>query len=114
MLSKNDAFYDRLLEPNKSCFLTLRAFIIGFDSEIQELWKYGLPFFYYKKKPFAYFWKDKKTDEPYIGFSRGFLMEHPSLLKGERTRIKIFPVDPNADIDIENLLEVLELTKKLY
>ena len=48
-----------------------------------------------------YFWKDKKTIEPYIGFADGVLLDFPELEKGDRKRIKILRIDPNEDIPIE-------------
>ncbi|MFC2109859.1 DUF1801 domain-containing protein [Bacteroidota bacterium] len=109
-----DTFYDKLPEPNKGCFLAIRTLLLAYNKEIEELKKYGLPFFYYKKKPFCYLWKDKKTQIPYIGIAKGFLIEHPSLVKGDRTRIKIFTVHPNHDIDKETLYEILDLVKIHY
>lgn len=114
MLTKIEEFYEKQTEPNKSCFLALRGLILNFSPDIQELVKYGLPFYYYKKKPFCYIWKDKKTNEPYIGMHKGFLIEHPSLIKGNRTRIKILPVPPLEDISKTTLYDVFKLALEHY
>jgi len=114
MITDHDNYYLKQEEPYKSCLLALKNIILGLDKEITPKWKYGLPFFYYKKKMFCYFWKDKKTQEPYIGICRGNEIEHPLLEIGDRKRIKIFRVNSNEDIDVKSLKEILAQTMKLY
>lgn len=111
MKEKIEAYYLKQQEPVKSCLLTLRDILLNLDrSQFTEEWKYGLPFFYYRKKPFCYFWKDPKSQQPYIGYSKGYLISHPQLIKGNRTRIKILPIDPNSDIPIHTLRQLFELS----
>ena len=43
----------------------------------------------------CYFWKDKKTQEPYIGICRGNEIDHPLLEAGNIKKMKIFRVNPN-------------------
>jgi len=115
MLNKIENYYLKQEEANRGFLLALRGLVLDFDPiRISQEWKYGLPFFYYKKKPFCYFWKDKKTQEPYIGMAKGYLIEHPSLESGDRTRIKILPLNTSKDIDIRTLYEVFELAIQHY
>jgi hypothetical protein len=107
MLTEHDNYYLKQEEPYKSCLLALKDIILTLDENITPEWKYGLPFFYYKKKMFCYFWKDRKTQEPYIGVCRGKEIEHPLLEIGNRKRMKIFRVNPNEDIDIKSIKEIL-------
>ncbi len=79
-----------------------------------ESLKYGMPFFSLKEKMFAYFWFDKKTKHPYIGFSEGYRMEHVQLIAGNRKRIKVYLVDPTKDIVMGELTEILNLAIALY
>ena len=110
-----EAYYLKQKEPEKSCLLALRSILLSFDTEhMSEEWKYGLPFLYYKKKPYCYFWKDPKSKQPYIGYSKGFRFSPPQLIKGNRTRIKILPIDTNSDIPIETLRELFELSRIHY
>lgn len=101
------AYYLQLEEPYKSTYLSLRDIILGFDEKITPEWKFKLPFFYRRGKMFCYLYKDKKTQMPYIGFMDGYLMEHPNLIQGNRKRMKAFYIDPQSDIDIESLHEIL-------
>ena len=114
MITDHDNYYLNQEEPYKSCLLALKDIILGLDSEITPEWKYGLPFFYYKKKMFCYFWKDKKTQEPYIGICRGNEIEHPLLETGDRKKIKIFRVNPNEDINLKSLKEIFVLAMQRY
>jgi len=55
-----DDFYLQKEEPVKSCLIFLRNYILNYDSNITEAWKYKMPFFCYKGKMFCYLWVHKK------------------------------------------------------
>lgn len=114
MISELDLFYDKQEEPNKGCFLALRSIILNLDSNITEAYKYKLPFFLYKNKMFCYLWKDKQTNVPYIGIVKGNEINHPLLEQGNRKKMKILSVNPNKDIPIEALEDILKSAIKLY
>ncbi len=115
MTSELDNFYLSKTEPLKSTFLALRQIIKQYDQYlIRETWKYKLPFFEYKGKMFCYLWKDKKTNQPYIGIANGYLIDHPTLFQGDRKRMKIFPIDTDRDIPIEDLYAVFDLAVQTY
>lgn len=107
-------YYAKLQEPLQSTMLALRSIILNINPEITPEWKYKLPFFYYKKKPFCYLWKDKKTQEPYIGVIKGKLISHPDLVLGNRKQIPILPLKSNEDLPIEKIHYILEEAIKLY
>ncbi len=109
-----DNFYLQLDEPNKSCLLALRDIILSQDENITVAWKYKTPFFCYKGKVLCYFWIHKKTKFPYIGIVRGNQMEHPALLLENRSRIKTMLFDPNEDLPLETLEDVLKQALNLY
>jgi hypothetical protein len=107
-------FYHKKSEPAKSCLLGLRDIILAQDPNIYETVKYGMPCFCYSKKMFCYLWTDKKTGEPYLLMVEGKHLNHPGLEVGDRSRMKIFRVDPNADIPIEAVREILQQALNLY
>lgn len=115
MLKDLDQFYIDQSEPTKSCLMALRSIILALDGEVEAAWKYRMPCFGYRDKMFCYLWKDKKTDEPYIGIVDGLKLDHPLLELGTRTRMKILRIDPRKDIPLglvnEILQEALEITK---
>lgn len=114
MIRDIDRFYSNKEEPNKSCLLALRSIILEQDTNVTETQKWGMPCFCYKKKMFCYLWTDKKTDEPYILMVEGKHLEHPELEKGNRSRMKIFRVNPNEDIPIGTVNLLLKEALDLY
>ena len=109
-----DKYYHQTTEPNKSCLLSLRNIILQQDLDISESLKYGMPCFLYKNKMFAFLWTDKKTDEPYILMVEGNRLSHPLLEQGNRARMKIFRVNPNLDLPIKTIKNLLEEALNLY
>lgn len=107
-------YYLKEEEPNRSCLLTLRSIILNQDTNITETIKYGMPCFCYKKKMFCYLWTDKKTQEPYILMVEGKFLDHPQLEIGERSRMKIFRVNPNEDLPVKAIMSILTTALDLY
>lgn len=114
MVEELHNFYLNKQEPNKSCLLALRTIILEQDENITETQKYGMPCFCYKKKMFCYLWTDKKTNEPYILMVEGKHLDHPQLEQGDRSRMKIFPIDPNKDLPIKTIKSILKAALDLY
>ena len=113
-MSTNDNFYLKQQEPNQSCLLSLRQIILNQDEAITETTKYGMPCFCYKGKMFCYLWTDKKTNEPYILMVEGKHLNHPELETGDRSRMKIFRVNPNEDIPKATIEIILNEALDLY
>ena len=109
-----DNFFLAQEEPQKGCFLALRSIILKWDNQISEHWKYKIPFYYYQNKPFCYLWKDKKSHSPYIGLVRAGGIEHPTLFKGNRKKMKIMNIDPSFDIPVETMYEIFEELRTKY
>ena len=107
-------YYLNKEEPNKSCLLALRKIILDQDTNVTETQKYGMPCFCYKQKMFCYLWTDKKTDEPYILMVEGKLLTHRRLEAGDRSRMKIFRVDPNANLPVKTIETILQMALDLY
>lgn len=109
-----DNYYLTKEEPNKSCLLALRSIVLGQDENIIETKKYGMPCFCYKKKMFCYLWTDKKTEEPYLLMVEGKYLDLPELEQGNRSRMKIFRVNPNKDLPIKTINNILKAALDLY
>lgn len=93
-------FYFGFEEPQKSTLLALRSIILAFDDNISEARKYGMLCFLYKRNIFCYLWSDKKTGEPYILMVEGSHLDNSELEQGERSKMKILRINPNADIPL--------------
>ncbi|MFK5972079.1 MAG: DUF1801 domain-containing protein [Flavobacteriaceae bacterium] len=113
-MRETDTYYLNKKEPNKSCLLALRAIILKQDDRVSETRKWGMPCFCYKKKMFCYLWTDKKTDEPYLLMVEGKHLNHSELEEGNRSRMKIFRVNPNKDLPINRIELVLNDALDLY
>jgi hypothetical protein len=109
-----DNYFLQKDEPAKSCLLFLRGHIQSLDPNITEAWKYRMPFYCYKGKMFCYLWTDKDNGRPYIGIVEGRKINHPLLIQGARARMKILFIDPNADMPLEIIDDILKTTLGLY
>ena len=114
MVEELHNYYLNKEEPNKSCLLALRSIILHQDTNVTETQKWGMPCFCFKKKMFCYLWTDKKTDEPYILMVEGKYLDHPKLEEGDRSRMKIFRVNPNKDLPIKTINSILQKALDLY
>ena len=114
MLQELHNYYLNKKEPNKSCLLALRSIILKQDINVTETQKWGMPCFCYKKKMFCYLWTDKKTDEPYILMVEGKHLDLPELEEGDRSRMKIFRVNPNKNLPIKKIEALLQKALDLY
>ncbi len=113
MVENTEDFYLNKEEPVKGCLLALRKIILEQDSFMTETLKYGMPCFCYKKKIICYLWTDKKTGEPYILIADGQKVDHPALETGSRSRMKILKVNPELDIPIETIKNILQTALRI-
>ena|SRR5688572_1280978 len=109
-----DRYFLEKDEPVKSCLLALRDYILQFDSNISEAWKYRMPFYCYHDKMFCYLWVHKKYHQPYLGIVEGSRVHHPKLLQEKRARMKIMLFDSNKDLPIKTIHSILSTVVKLY
>lgn len=110
----NEKFYFNQAEPNRSCFLAMRDILLTINHDISETTKYGMPCFCFKGKQFCYLWMDKKSNDPYFLLVDGNKLNHPELQSDDRKRMKIFSVDPNEDLPLKTIYNILEEARELY
>jgi Domain of unknown function (DU1801) len=101
-------------EPVKSCLMALRETILAQDNNIENVLKYGMPFFTYKGKMFCYLWIHKQHNLPYIGFVEGNRLKHPDLLKEKRARMKILLINPEKDLPLKTIKGLLSDALEFY
>lgn len=80
------------------------------------LFKWGIPYFYFQKKPFIYIAPNKLKGFVDIGFAKGFqLTLHQDILVGEKRNtiksLRYFKIDSVKD---KVLREVIQEAKLLY
>jgi Domain of unknown function (DU1801) len=113
-LKKLVNFYTSQNEPIRSCLLALKTIILAQDTAITNTWKYGMPFFCYEGKMFAYLWVSKKLGQPYIGFVEGKRLAYPFLIQEKRSRMKIMLIDANEDLPLETIEMLIKEALDLY
>ena len=59
-------------------------------------------------------WIDKKTQNPYILFVEGKHLKSPLLESGTRSRMKVFHLQSNEDLPIDNIVALLQEAINLY
>jgi len=109
-----DRFYLEKEEPIRSCLLLLKQLIVNYNTDIVPRWYYRLPCFMYQNHIFCYLWVEKKTQLPYIAIGKGVKIEHPDLIRGKRTFVKLLFIDPNKDIPVEKIYNIFDMAMKLY
>ncbi len=107
-MNELEEFYLKHGEPLKGVYLSMREMVMSHSPHIKNLWRYGMPFFYYKGMMLCYLWFHKKYQLPYIGFMDGNVMTHPALLSEKRSRAKILLLYPNQNLPVETIKELLK------
>ena len=103
-----DNYFLQKDEPLRSYLLALREYILQYDEDITEAWKYRMPFYCYKGKRFCYLWVHKKYHQPYLGIVDGKKIAHPALIVEKRARMKIMLFDPMKDIPLKTINSILK------
>lgn len=114
MIREIDLYFLQKDEPVKSYLLALREYVLSYDQNITEAWKYKMPFYCYKGKMFCYLWVHKKFHQPYIGIVEGKKIQHPKLIQEKRARMKIMLFDPEKDIPVKTVNSILKEVIRLY
>jgi hypothetical protein len=109
-----DDFYLKQDEPIKGTLLALREIILQQDKEVTHAWKYGMPFFCYKGKMFCYLWVHRKHKQPYIGIVEGKRFDEPFLIQEDRSRMKIMLFEPNQDLPLQTIENLLQKALNFY
>lgn len=109
-----DNFFLTVPEPHQSALLYLRQFFIE-EMGLQESWKFNTPFYYYEGKWFCYLsYSKKRHHEIYIGFVKGYKVNHIKLLSEGRKQIKVYRIDATKDINAIELIKITKLLKAQY
>jgi hypothetical protein len=106
-------FFATLPEPQQSALLFLQQFLKT-EMELEEAWKNNTPFYYTKKKWFAFISYNPKDHEIYISFVKGGQIDHAKLVSEGRKQMKIYYINPEKDINTKELSRIVSQLKKLY
>ncbi|SFA86915.1 protein of unknown function (DU1801) [Flavobacterium swingsii] len=107
-----------LRQPEKyqAMVLHIMAVVGKIIPEAELLFKYGIPYFYYKKKPFCYLAPNHKKEFVDVGFARGFQLKQNQefLISENRNTVKSLRYFSLSTIDNTVLISVIEEAVSLY
>jgi len=111
-----DEYILRQPEKYQSILLHLIAVFNRELPGVELMFKWGIPYFYYKKRTFCYLAPNHKKGFVDAGFARGFqLLNNQEYLVGEnRNTVKSLRYFNLEEIDNAVLLSVIEEAKTLY
>lgn len=84
--------------------------------DLELLFKYGIPYFYYHKKPFCYLAPNHKQGFVDAGFARGFQLKRNQkyLESKNRNTVKSLRYYDLESIDNDLLIDVIKEAQTLY
>jgi hypothetical protein len=107
-----------LSQPEKyqAMLLHLLAVVQRAIPELELLFKWGIPFFYYRKKPFCYLAPNHKKGFVDVGFARGFQLKRnqEALIGEKRNTVKSLRYSTLESIDNLILEDVMQEALGLY
>jgi hypothetical protein len=107
-----------LRQPEKyqAMVLHIMAVVGKIIPEAELLFKYGIPYFYYKKKPFCYLAPNHKKEFVDVGFARGFQLKQNQefLISENRNTVKSLRYFSLSEIDNAILIAVIGEAVSLY
>jgi hypothetical protein len=111
-----DEYIFRQSEKNQSILLHLIAVFEKEIPELQLLFKWGIPYFYYCKKPFCYLAPNSKKGFVDAGFAKGFQLERNQefLVSENRNTVKSLRYFNLESVDNAILEDVIREARGLY
>lgn len=111
-----DEYIFRQPEKYQAMLLHLLAVVQRAIPELELLFKWGIPFFYYRKKPFCYLAPNHKKGFVDVGFARGFQLKRnqEALIGEKRNTVKSLRYSTLESIDNLILADVMQEALGLY
>ncbi len=104
-------YFYRIDEPERSLLLFIRKKILESDEQISETFSFQLPFLKYKNKMLCFFYYSKKHKMHYLSFYHGDRLDYSELLSEGRKKFKILLLNPNEDLNMDLIFEIIEKVK---
>ena len=102
MENQPDQFFLTIPEPHQSALLYIRQFFMT-EMGLEERWKFNTPFYYYKGKWFGYLsYNKKRNHEIYIGFIKGYKVNHSKLFAKEENKLRFIGLMQQKTLTLKN------------
>ena len=106
-----DEYFINQKEPYQSIMLYVRSIILNTLPEVEEKYRYRIPFYNMGKKPMIYLNILKGKDYVDVAFVQGILLEKQfPILKNDnkRKQVRSIQLKTIEDLDHENFVELLQ------
>ncbi len=103
-------------EPYRSILLHLQIIIESTIPEIESLYKYRIPFYYYEKRPFCFLNASHKRDYVDVCFVRGnqIIIHKESLITKNRKKMASLRYKSIEEINNKVLIDIIKNVLTLY
>lgn len=103
-------------EPYRSIIFNLQIIIENQVPDLELLYKWKIPFYYYKSKPFCFINVSHKRKYVDLGIVKGFEIKNHQehLISENRSIMKSLRYSSLDEIDTTNLVEIIQELSKLY
>lgn len=111
-----DEYIFRQPELQQSILLHLISVFVREIPELELMFKWGIPYFYYGKKPFCYLASNHKKGFVDAGFAKGFQLKRNQefLVSEHRNTVKSLRYFSLENIDNAILNDVIQEARSLY
>lgn len=115
-VKQTDEYIIKQPQNTQSILLHLITVIKKTIPEVELLYKYGVPYFYFKNKAFCYLAYNQKKDFVDVGFARGFQLKKNQefLIDENRNTVKSLRYFKLEGIKNDILIQVLKEAATLY
>jgi hypothetical protein len=115
-MKPTEAYILRQPEKYQAMMLHVLAVVEQELSQSELLFKWGIPYVYYKKKPFCYLAPNHKKGFLDLGFAKGFQLKRnqATLIDEKRNTVKSLRYFSIEEIDNTILIDVILEAKELY
>jgi hypothetical protein len=115
-MKPTEAYILRQPEQYQAMMLHVLAVVEQELSQSELLFKWGIPYVYYKKKPFCYLAPNHKKGFLDVGFAKGFELKRNQevLVDEKRNTVKSLRYFSIEEIDNAVLIDVISEAKLLY
>jgi hypothetical protein len=115
-MKPTEEFILRQPQPYQAMLLHVLAVVAQELPQSELLFKWGIPYVYYKKKPFCYLAPNHKKGFLDVGFAKGFELKRNQefLVDEKRNTVKSLRYFSIETIDHALLIDVISEAKSLY
>ncbi len=102
-----DEYFLNLPPAHQSTMLVVREFLLAEPYRLVEKYKWRTPVYHHGDRYVCYVYHEKKKRRSYLAFVNAQAFEHELLRAEGREMMRFIILDPDADVPLEAIAEVL-------